>query len=1472
MRPLQLTVSAFGPYAGKVELDLAQLGDKGLYLVTGDTGAGKTTIFDAITFALFGEASSNKRETSMLRSKYADADVPTEVELTFSHGGKTYRVRRNPAYQRKKLRGEGYTKENPNAELFLPDERIITKNDVVTRYIENELLGIKREQFLQIAMIAQGDFLRLLTAETKDRQAIFRSLFKTNYYKQLQDDLKEQASRSGREYQSSLQALRQHVGSIQCGEDDELFEEVEKAKADVHPTEDVLALLDKLISRDEDEQATCSRTQKEHDDRMEQLGALIERAKQLAADCTELSTLEGQKAHMMPKLQTAREEVRVEQERQGERDELRGRIATLDACFADYDQQEEQLKKQEALKDRLGRQQDLLTEDTRTCEDYEAKRDAYQAELDSLADARDRREELNRSRDKADADRRRLDTLLARIVAYEGLLHRREDARRQYDAASETLRAERSKDDEAQQARDVIARITHELPSYARLEGTRKEAQKTEHDLQSQRDARARLSTQTSELLGRLDRLRTECNELSDAGIRLAEHKGELERLATQRASLEERKAALSEHRALTSASQDAEERLATARAGLSAAEQHGLEREEMHQRIGLIQQERPQYGQKVKRDADLASCRTRLSALRKDEARNHDALAREEERLRTLRAEREGLVGAEVTLEKRHQELDGAKTRLSDLDELLRDLATLEDAQAQYRSFQEEFLRLEEAFQRKRSTHDALRDAFFREQAGILAQGLVEGDPCPVCGSTTHPHKAHASESAPSEAELKHAQDETEQARKLSEQASSRAHSQQAIVSTQREGLQRRVSTLWTDCLLGDAAERAAEERSIAERHIEALGHELVSDEARVRRAREVDDQVKDLEQTVSQRREKEQRLKTDIASCESSEAGLEQLQFNLHYANEMEAIAEQEHLNKQVRAIGEALDAARRECTEAQRHHDELQGRLNLSREQLRSVTDLSDVDGSLQRVMQELSRVDDESRELERQIQNEEARLNRLEQAEAEITQAEALREKLGTDAAIVEQRVAVLESDLVNLHAQVRDLEGRLLCPNEEQARARRNKLEAQVLAHEKALKTAQGEVEACQAHIERVNGKIAQAQDQLAPDVDTSDVAQARNSTSQQLEERKSELGALGTRLAQAERDVRRGDELAKLIAQTRKALQSAQEDRQARARECASLSASLREVTQLVEALTKGLPYPSREEARSQRDMMQRRVEAMREALETATKRLQQLEGDAENLEGRIRTVRKRIDEAGELDANALSEERDEVRSQQQALQQRQQDLYARLVANRTARRRVRESLAEVEERERTHVKLQNLSETANGSLSGKDKVMLETYVQRAYFERMIQRANIRLLHMTGGQYEFKRQEEAGNRQSQSGLELEVVDHYNGTTRSVRTLSGGESFMAALSLALGLPDEIQSSAGGIRIEAMFVDEGFGSLDENALQQAIDALQNVAADTKLVGIISHVGELKERIDRQVVVTKKKTGGSTVEVIC
>ena len=136
---------------------------------------------------------------------------------------------------------------------------------------------------------------------------------------------------------------------------------------------------------------------------------------------------------------------------------------------------------------------------------------------------------------------------------------------------------------------------------------------------------------------------------------------------------------------------------------------------------------------------------------------------------------------------------------------------------------------------------------------------------------------------------------------------------------------------------------------------------------------------------------------------------------------------------------------------------------------------------------------------------------------------------------------------------------------------------------------------------------------------------------------------------------------------------------------------------------------------------------------------------------------------------------------------------------------------------------------------------------------------------------MSGNQYELKRRKVAENLRSQSGLELDVLDHYNGTERSVKSLSGGESFMASLSLALGLSDEIQSSAGGIRLDTMFVDEGFGSLDEDSLRLAIRTLLDLSENNRLVGIISHVSELKERIDKQIVVTKEKTGGSKIEII-
>lgn len=249
MRPLKIIMSAFGPYAGRVELDLNQLGTHGLYLITGDTGAGKTTIFDAICFALYGEASGKVREGTMMRSKYADSAIPTEVELTFENKGKKYCVKRNPEYLRPSKRGQKEIKQGANAELIMPDGEIITKERAVTEKIR-EIIGVDRKQFSQIVMIAQGDFLKLLLAETKERQVIFREIFKTGTYDVLQNKLKEETHYLENSYSELKNSVAQYIDGLSSKKESAYFSLIENAKQGTMTVDEVLTLIDQIDEED----------------------------------------------------------------------------------------------------------------------------------------------------------------------------------------------------------------------------------------------------------------------------------------------------------------------------------------------------------------------------------------------------------------------------------------------------------------------------------------------------------------------------------------------------------------------------------------------------------------------------------------------------------------------------------------------------------------------------------------------------------------------------------------------------------------------------------------------------------------------------------------------------------------------------------------------------------------------------------------------------------------------------------------------------------------------------------------------------------------------------------------------------------------------------------------------------------------------------------------------------------------------
>ena len=362
-----------------------------------------------------------------------------------------------------------------------------------------------------------------------------------------------------------------------------------------------------------------------------------------------------------------------------------------------------------------------------------------------------------------------------------------------------------------------------------------------------------------------------------------------------------------------------------------------------------------------------------------------------------------------------------------------------------------------------------------------------------------------------------------------------------------------------------------------------------------------------------------------------------------------------------------------------------------------------------------------------------------------------------------------------------------------------------------------------------------------------------------------------EINEIQSKITQVEITIKRKETLEKIIPEKEQSVEEIKDSIAKTEKEISVNQAKLKETEKQIEETSEKLQFKNKAEAETFVKNLKNEIDAHKKALEKAEADYNTIEKDLLELKGRMEQLKKHLEGKEEIDTEKLSEEKNALVEKKNSINKNLKDVSIRIDANTRAKENISNKSADLTEIEEKWTWVKALSNTANGNISGKEKIMLETYIQATFFDRIINRANTRLMVMSGGQYELMRREEASNNRSQSGLELDVKDHYNGSVRNVKTLSGGESFKASLSLALGLSDEIQSNAGGIKLDTMFVDEGFGSLDEESLQQAMKALSSLSEGNRLVGIISHVAELKERIDKQVIVTKEKTGGSKVTIV-
>ena len=950
MRPEKLTISAFGPYADRTEIDFSRLGDSGLYLITGDTGAGKTTIFDAITFALYGQASGQVRDSAMFRSKYADTATETFVELVFSYQGKKYQVFRSPEYMAPKKRGTGLTLRKAEAQLIYPDERQpVTKARDVTKAIE-ELLGLDYEQFTQIAMIAQGDFQKLLLAGTVQRGEIFRQIFHTGIYQQVQLKLKDAARARYKEYDEMRRSIAQYLDGV------------------------------KLRQR------------------------------------------EGTEAEEFAELKKGKFEGKLERS-----------LEILKSFIDQGEKRESELLKQEQEVD-----QKIRT-------------------MENILHLSAQKRNLEQKKDFA---RKQLEQLLPDLEKASGEAEKYKDADQKCEALGILIREKQE-----------------QLKKYQVLEQLKKELDEIRMQLKKCRAGQEANIRQEQQLHKDMEQLKKERSLLENSQL-------DLQKAITEKEKRTQRKSEL-----------------------------NGLE---------------------------------------------------------TEMREFKGLYEATKEQQKKYQ-------------------AAYEKAQQQSEYYQQIF------------------HSFLDAQAGILAQELKENEPCPVCGSLSHPHPR--------------------------------------IIS----------------------------------------------------KGRTVTSEILDNEKIKLDKLEK-------ISADQSLEAGKLKERSN---ASWKQIVSGAEELLEEFQEFRKETKNGNGQAGDFRTVWKQMILMINREKEQCKNLLTESD-----------------------RKIREAEENTKRKQKVEK-------LLENLEKEKDILQEKKNSCDREQTGLTTKASE--------------------------NEKQQKNAAEEIR--QVHSEA-------------------------------------------------------GKEV---------------------------LEKEIREKQQEYIDL--------KENSRKMKETFER------------------FQAEKARITSTIKTLDEQQKEIGEIREDEIREQYTESTTQKTELAEKRKELFSIQSGNLEIFRKVQKRKEEMTKAEAEYVWMKNLSDTANGNLNGKAKIELETYIQMAYFDRILRRANVRLMTMSSGQYELKRQEQSENRKEKAGLDLNVIDHYNGTERSVKTLSGGESFQASLSLALGLSDEIQASAGGIRLDSMFVDEGFGSLDEEALSQAVKALSSLADGHRMVGIISHVAELKDRIENKIIVTKQCSGkgvGSSIQI--